>query len=104
MGGNLSVIQSFMGTGLESWSKNKILFLEDVGERAYRLDTMLTHLSLVGILDKTEAVIFGEFTDFPNKKELKIWEQVQMRWAKSMKIPVFKGLPVGHGKATILFL
>jgi muramoyltetrapeptide carboxypeptidase len=36
------------------------LFLEDVNERPYKLDRMLTQLRLAGLLDRASAVVFGE--------------------------------------------
>src|SRR4029078_11668602 len=37
-----------------------VLFLEDVNERPYRLDRMLTQLQLAGILGRARALVFGE--------------------------------------------
>ena len=37
-----------------------VLFLEDVNERPYRLDRMLTQLRLSGILARARALVFGE--------------------------------------------
>src|SRR5207248_7536296 len=37
-----------------------VLFLEDVGERPYRLDRMVTQLRLAGILARASAVVIGE--------------------------------------------
>src|SRR5437773_79096 len=37
-----------------------ILFLEDVNERPYRIDRMLTQLRLAGILARARAIVFGE--------------------------------------------
>ena len=41
----------------------KILFLEDVHEAVYRVDRMLTHLKLAGLLSKIKGFIWGQCTD-----------------------------------------
>src|SRR4030095_3267287 len=40
-----------------------VLFLEDVNERPYRLDRMLTQLRLAGVLDRARALVFGQMRD-----------------------------------------
>jgi len=37
-----------------------VLFLEEVNERPYRIDRMLTQLALSGVLAKARALVFGE--------------------------------------------
>ena len=37
-----------------------MLFLDEVGERPYRLDRMLTQLRLAGLLARASAIVFGE--------------------------------------------
>ena len=44
-----------IGTRYEMKTEGKILFLEDLGEPAYRLDRMLTHLELAGKLERSPA-------------------------------------------------
>ena len=63
IGGNLSIICSLMGTPYEIDTKNKILFIEDVGEEPYRIDRMLTQLRLAGKLQQASGIIFGECND-----------------------------------------
>lgn len=62
-GGNLSMLTSTLGSPYEIDTKNKILFIEEVGERPYRVDKMLTALSLSGKFRDCSGVIFGTFTD-----------------------------------------
>ena len=46
VGGNLSMITSTLGTEYEIDTKDKILFIEEVGEYIYRIDRLLKHLEL----------------------------------------------------------
>jgi muramoyltetrapeptide carboxypeptidase len=62
-GGNLSLLQGTLGSPYEVDTKGKILFLEDVGERPYRLDKALTALSLAGKFRDCAGVILGTFTE-----------------------------------------
>jgi muramoyltetrapeptide carboxypeptidase len=62
-GGNLSLICSTLGTPYEIKTKDKILFIEEVGETPYRIDRMLTQLLLAGSLQRCKGFILGQFTD-----------------------------------------
>ena len=42
----------------------RILFLEDVGEKIYQVERMLTRLWLAGSLEAAAGLIFGQFTDY----------------------------------------
>lgn len=60
-GGNLSVLASLVGTPYMPNISGGILFLEDVGEQPYRIERMLQTLYLAGILNKQQAIVFGDF-------------------------------------------
>ncbi|MDH3259274.1 MAG: LD-carboxypeptidase, partial [Deltaproteobacteria bacterium] len=60
-GGNLSVLCSLMGTPFEPDFAGRILFLEEVDEKAYRVDRKMTQLRLSGNLGKLSAVLMGRF-------------------------------------------
>lgn len=61
VGGNLSLIASTIGTPYEIDTKDKILFIEDVGEQPYQVDRMLTQLILSGKLQECSGIILGQF-------------------------------------------
>lgn len=63
VGGNLSLISTLNGTPYEVDFTDKIVFIEDVGERPYAIDRYLCALRLRGALDKAKGFIFGYFTD-----------------------------------------
>lgn len=105
IGGNLVVLASSLGTDYQLSTKGKILFLEEVGERGYRIDRDLEHLRQVGALAGCRAVVFGEFLG-GNESDQKNYVQFAIeRFAAQTKIPCFNGLEVGHGhKNRMLFL
>lgn len=63
VGGNLSLIVATMGTPYELDTKDKLLFLEDVGEEPYHIDRMLTQLDLAGKLADAAGFIIGNWAD-----------------------------------------
>lgn len=63
IGGNLALISSTVGTPYEIDTKGKILFIEDVSEEPYRIDRMLTQLTLSGKLQQCKGFILGQFKD-----------------------------------------
>lgn len=104
-GGNLSLVQSLIGTRLhpdyDDW-----LFLEDIGETPYRIDRMLNHLRQAGLLARARGIVFGTFI-LPGEElgaPAKV-EQVLRRFSSALDIPVFGGIPAGHGSEQLpLFL
>ena len=64
-GGNLSLLAASLGTPWEIDTKGKILFLEDIGEKTYRVDSMLTQLRNAGKFEDCAGVILGAWTDCP---------------------------------------
>lgn len=61
VGGNLSVICSTLGTSYEIETKDRILFIEEVGEDLYRIDRMIMQLMFSGKLHDAKGIILGEF-------------------------------------------
>lgn len=64
-GGNLSLLAASLGTPWEIDTKGKIMFLEDIGEKTYRVDSMLTQLRNAGKFSDCAGVILGAWTDCP---------------------------------------
>lgn len=63
VGGNLSILHSLVASTSDIDYDNKILFIEDVGERLYNLDRMLWTLKRAGKLKKLKGLIVGGFTE-----------------------------------------
>jgi muramoyltetrapeptide carboxypeptidase len=96
-GGNLTVLQSMLGTPLQR-NPRQILFLEDVGERGYRIDRMLQHLAQAGALRNARAIVFGAFIGGGEADGRSLIPQVLLRFAREQRIPVLAGMPAGHGE------
>lgn len=62
-GGNLSLLAASIGTPWEIDCKDKILFLEDIGEKTYRIDAMLTQLRNAGKFRDCAGIVLGAWTD-----------------------------------------
>mgnify|MGYP001588236488 FL=1 len=97
VGGNLMVVTSTLGTPSQIKTKNKILFLEELCERSYRVDRCLHQMKQAGIFDEVCAVVFGDFIDCdePNKEN---HIQVTLKeFFGKLKVPAFTGIEAGHG-------
>ncbi len=99
VGGNLSVLSTMVGSAyLPDW-ENKILFVEEIGEDIYRVDRMLTHLKLAGILDKISGFIFAECTRCEagegDEPSLTL-PQVLSDCIRPLGIPAWYGSAIGH--------
>ncbi len=63
IGGNLSLIVHLIGTDSNFDTRNKILFLEDIGEYLYNVDRMMMQLKRAGKLENLSGLIIGGFTE-----------------------------------------
>ena len=63
IGGNLSLLSATLGTPYEINTKNKILFIEEVEERYYKIDRGLTSLALAGKFADCKGIILGTWAD-----------------------------------------
>ncbi|WP_409077285.1 LD-carboxypeptidase [Pseudomonas cichorii] len=97
LGGNLSMLGTCVGTPFMPDLSGAILLLEDVGEAAYRVDRMLTHLGNCGILQRLAGVAVGEFSVPANSGGSISPADVLLERLGHLGIPVLGGLPVGHG-------
>ncbi len=100
-GGCLSVIVTTLGTPYEIRTEGRILFLEDIGEKAYRIERMLTHLKMAGKLEHVAGVVFGQFTDCGINEERDLKEIVREIF-QEVSYPVLWGFHGGHGKVNLL--
>ncbi|MFO1518107.1 MAG: LD-carboxypeptidase [bacterium] len=94
VGGCLSILVTDLKTPEELNTAGKILFLEDVNEKPYAIDRMLTHLKRAGKFEKTKGLVFGPFQNSGHSpEEVKaVIEDV----LEDLKIPIVFGFPSGH--------
>jgi muramoyltetrapeptide carboxypeptidase len=98
LGGNLTVLNNLLGTEYMPDLNGKILLLEDVGEKPYRVDAMLTQFRNAGVLQKCAGFILGDFTDCggdPSKPSLTL-QEIFSELLPSDK-PVLSSVHAGHG-------
>ena len=102
IGGNLSLICASLGTPFLPSFKGKIIFFEDISEKPYRLDRMLTQLWNAGIFSQVAGVAVGVNKDCndPDAKPGGEYRQsgadVVKERLSSLRVPVVVGLPFGH--------
>ncbi len=97
-GGNLALLSSMAGTKFAPDFKNKIVFIEDVGEQPYRLDRMLTQLLQATDLAQAAGIALGVFNDCqpkPDSPSLSLPDALRDRLG-GLGIPVVYGIPFGH--------
>ncbi|MCB1053290.1 MAG: LD-carboxypeptidase [Acidobacteria bacterium] len=97
VGGNLSLLARTAGTPYEAHYKNKILFMEEIGEEPYRIDSMLSQLWLAGRFQECAGIVFGKCSDCdaegPNSLTLETLLRDRLGY---LGIPVLSGLMFGH--------
>jgi muramoyltetrapeptide carboxypeptidase len=95
-GGNLAVLTALIGTPYLPDLDGCVLFLEDVGERPYRVDRMLTTWEQAGLLALPSAIVLGAFAEAaPGSDGVRVEEVLAERLGRR-GIPVLAGVPSGH--------
>lgn len=100
VGGNLSLLAHLTGTPSDINTKNKILFIEDIGEQIYNIDRMLYQLKRSGKLNKLAGLIIGGFTDMKDTDRPfgKTVQEVIQQIVEEYNYPVCFNFPVSHQK------
>jgi muramoyltetrapeptide carboxypeptidase len=92
-GGNLATLTALIGTDWDIDTVGSVLFLEDVGEKLYRVDRYLTQWILAGKFRRINGLILGDFHGLKNKEVYRILS-TQMK----IDFPVVHSPYIGHGK------
>lgn len=98
IGGNLSILISVSGSASEMDFRDKILFLEDVGEHEYAIDRMFWMLKRSGKLAQLKGLVIGAFNGVP-AEEIPFGqspEQIIINIVGEYDYPVCFGFPAGH--------
>ncbi len=104
VGGNLAMIYSIMGSKYSFDFKDKILFIEDIGEQFYALDRMLMNLELNDVFKKINGLIIGGMTNMGDEKSNENYEapfdnqayEIIAQKLEKYDFPVIYGMPNGH--------
>jgi muramoyltetrapeptide carboxypeptidase len=98
VGGSLTLISALMGTPYEIDFTDAIVFIEDVGEKPYRIDRMLTQLRSSKTFKKATGIVFGvcigcDVKDVNRGFKLK---EVILDRIQDLGIPSVYGMSFGH--------
>lgn len=99
IGGNLTLFNHLLGSKSSVNLKNKILFIEDVGEYIYAIDRMIQQLKRAKNINKLAGLLIGGFTDTKDTDPVfgktvyeTIYEQL-----KDFNFPIAFNFPASHG-------
>ena len=98
IGGNLSLLSASIGTPYEVDTKDKIIFIEEVGEDISKVEKWTYHLRNAGKFKDCRGVILGQFTnivckEMPEYDELCVYKDA----LEGLDIPVLYNIQAGHG-------
>ena len=102
-GGNLSMMQSLIGTPYAPpVDEDKILFIEDINDHLSRYDRMIAHMKLAGWLENTKAILVGQFINSQDNHErpfgLSVIDSIKRH---APHVTIIENLPIGHGERLI---
>lgn len=95
-GGNLAVLGALLGTEHQPRLSGRILFIEDVGERPYRVDRVLTSMKQAGLFQGLAGLVVGAFTEAEPGADGVTTEDVISGHFADAPFPVLTGFPAGH--------
>lgn len=103
IGGNLTLLTHMIGTSSDLNYKNKLLFIEDVGEYIYNVDRMFIQLKRSGKLEKLSGLLIGGFTEMKDTERpfgKKVYD-ILLEHLNEYEFPVAFGFPVSHTKENL---
>lgn len=98
VGGNLAIIDSMNGSETQINWKDKILFIEEIGEYLYRVDRMLHSLKRCGAFEQLKGIIVGDFDyDIESNQQFGgTHREIILHAVKNYNYPVIFDFPAGH--------
>lgn len=104
VGGNLSMLSAIAGTPWEPVYDDQLLFIEDIGEKPFRIHRKLMQLKLAGALENLRGVVCGEFINCQRSDEKSPdLEAVLIDIFSQYGYPVVVNAPFGHGEYNLSF-
>jgi muramoyltetrapeptide carboxypeptidase len=97
MGGTLTQLMASMGTPFAfDPPPGCVLFLEDIGERPYRIHRLLTQAAQAGVFVQATAIVFGEFPGCDEPGGDPAIRDVLREFTAEFRGPVLFNFPSGH--------
>lgn len=102
VGGNLALLAATVGTPYQVDAAGRILFMEEIGEAAYRVDRLLTQLLLAGCFENVAGIALGGFTDRPDLDGSGYVDSLEIvaERLSNLGVPIVGDLPFGHIPST----
>ncbi|MEW4307912.1 LD-carboxypeptidase [Rossellomorea marisflavi] len=94
VGGNMTLLTNGLGTPYQVDAAGAILLLEDVGEPAFKIDMMLTHLQQAGVFNDVQGVVIGNLQVEPD--EYSRIRRVLQDFFVGAPFPVVENFSIGH--------
>jgi muramoyltetrapeptide carboxypeptidase len=99
LGGTVTQLLATLGTQFAfAPPEGYVLFFEEVGERPYRLDRMVTQLRQTGLLSRASAIVIGELNGCDEPGGKLTGRAVMAQVLKDFPGPIIAGFPAGHTK------
>lgn len=103
IGGTMTQLAASLGTPYAfDPPEGCVLFLDEIGERPYRIDRLLTQLRLAGILDRAGALVFNEMPGCDEPSGAPRIREVVADLTADFAGPILFGLPSGHTASVML--
>jgi muramoyltetrapeptide carboxypeptidase len=96
LGGNLAVLTALIGTAEFPPLAGSVLFLEDIAERPYRIDRMLSTWRNAGAFRGVRGIVLGAFVQCDAGPDAVTANDVLRERLSDLGVPVVAGLPAGH--------
>jgi len=105
LGGNLTLVSRLVGTSWQIPGSGTIVALEEIGEAAFMVDSLLQQLEDGGTIKEDTPLVFGDFTKIPTEHgssrgpqdaDASVYDLLRQRYANH-KGPVLTGWPFSHG-------
>jgi muramoyltetrapeptide carboxypeptidase len=98
VGGNISILNSLLGSKSSIDTGGKILFIEDLDEYLYHIDRMMYNLKRNGYFEKVKGIVVGSMSDMHDNEIPFGQNEVQIitAIASEYQIPIVFEFPAGH--------
>jgi muramoyltetrapeptide carboxypeptidase len=105
IGGTMTQLAASLGTPYAfAPPEGCVLFLDEVGERPYRVDRIYTQLRLAGVIDRASALVFNELPRCTEPSGTSTVRELVTALTQDFQGPVLFGLPSGHTDGPTLTL